>query len=493
MSRSDKIALVAALMAVMFLGALDVTIVTIAAPSISGALGGFGAISFLFSTYTLTSSVTVPIFGKLADLHGRKKILLIGIAIFLIGSLLCAISQDMLMLILSRAVQGAGTGAIFTLVNTIIGDVFELKVRSAIIGAVSTVWGVASLVGPFAGGILIDNLSWHWIFLINIPISILAMILLALCFHENFQRRKARFDFAGAVLLSLLILGALLGINAITTPETSLGGGLGTVIVCTAVALVSLVAFILVEKRAADPIVPRNINTRTTTVVNIASFVSAIVLIGASVYQPMFFQEVLGLSPTMSGVALLPESAVWLLMSFILATLLIRFGDRRTMLVLAAFMVLGFALFLLLSPETPPWLAACIIAFSSIGLGGVLNATLLIIQESVGIENRGAAVGFNSMLKSVGQAIGIGLLGGVFNIRMLSLFNEQGIPPSYLDNPRDAIGSVSEVTNMLINTDFSLSLGSVFLVFLVLAAITLAIISQMPRDKNSNDNRSNSD
>jgi EmrB/QacA subfamily drug resistance transporter len=481
MSKANKIALVAALMAVMFLGALDVTIVTIAAPRIAGSLGGFGVVSFLFSAYTLTSSVTVPIYGKLADLHGRKPILLVGIAIFLIGSLLCAISQDMVMLIVSRAVQGSGTGAIFTLVNTIIGDVFELKVRSRIMGAVGTVWGVASLVGPFTGGLLIDNLSWHWIFLINIPISLLAMLLLALCFKESFERRKARFDFPGAGLLSLVILGLLVCFNAATTAEGTPGGGPVLAVVSGVVAVIALVAFVFVEKRAPEPIVPRNIHTRSTVVVNVVSFVAAMVLLGSSVYQPLFLQEVLGLSATFAGIALLPETAVWLLVSFTLAHILIRFGERRTMIAFCALMLAGFATFLALAPDTPVWLAAVIIAFAGIGLGGTMNATLLIIQESVGMEDRGAAVGFNSTLKSIGQAIGIGMLSGIFNISMLAQFGEQGISADFISNPHEAVGQVPGITEAMVTSDFNAGTAAVFVAIIVLCAITLAIALLMPR------------
>jgi EmrB/QacA subfamily drug resistance transporter len=487
MSKADKIALVAALMAVMFLGALDVTIVTIAAPHISKALGGFGSISFLFSAYTLTSSVTVPIFGKLSDLHGRKRVLLAGILVFLLGSVLCAVSQSMLMLILSRAIQGAGTGSIFTLVNTIVADVFELKVRSRIMGAVGTVWGAASLVGPFTGGLLIDHLSWHWIFLINIPVGVLALALLMACFKERFARRKARFDLGGAALLSLVILGILLGVNALTTQGGAIGAGPVAAAASFALAGIALLAFILVERRVSEPVIPKRLNTRATTVVNTVSFVTAMALIGASVYEPLFFQEVLGLSATMAGLALLPETAVWLLVSFILAPLLIRFGDRKTLLAACALMLLGFLSFLLLSPQTPVLVAALIIAGAGLGLGGVMNATLLIIQESVGIENRGAAVGLNSMLKSLGQAIGIGLMGGVFNIAMLAEFNKQGVPAVFLDNPHEAAEALAGVTEAMINADYFAGAQMVFAAFIALSAVALAVAQLMPKNKRGSD------
>ena len=203
---SRKRSIAAALMVAMFLGAVEGTVVTTAIPTIVKDLQGFEIISSVFSVYLLTSAITTPIYGKLSDLYGRKNMLSIGIIIFLIGSFLCGLSQTMYMLIGARAIQGIGAGAIFTVTYTIIGDVFTLEERPKIQGIISSVWGIASLVGPFLGGILIDLLSWHWIFFINLPFGIISVVLIQRNLDEVFEKKKHSIDFAGIITLSLAMV-----------------------------------------------------------------------------------------------------------------------------------------------------------------------------------------------------------------------------------------------------------------------------------------------
>ena len=195
-----------ALMVAMFLGAVEGTVVTTAIPTIVKDLQGFEIISLVFSVYLLTSAISTPIYGKLSDLYGRKNILSIGIIIFLVGSCLCGVSQTMYMLIGARAIQGVGAGAIFTVTYTIVGDVFTLEERPKVQGLIGTVWGIASLTGPFLGGILIDMLSWHWIFFINLPFGILSVILLQKNLDETFEKKKHKIDFAGIITLSIAMI-----------------------------------------------------------------------------------------------------------------------------------------------------------------------------------------------------------------------------------------------------------------------------------------------
>lgn len=203
---SRKINIMIALLVAMFLGAIEGTVVTTAIPTIVKELQGFEIISSVFSVYLLTSAISTPIYGKLSDLYGRKNILSIGIIIFLIGSFLCGLSQNMYMLIICRAIQGIGAGAIFTVTYTIIGDVFTIEERPKIQGIISAVWGIASLAGPFIGGILIDILSWHWIFFINIPFGIVSVILIQRNLNESFEKKKHKIDYAGIITLSAAML-----------------------------------------------------------------------------------------------------------------------------------------------------------------------------------------------------------------------------------------------------------------------------------------------
>lgn len=203
---SRKKNILMALTVAMFLAAVEGTVVTTAIPTISRDLQGFQIISLVFSVYLLASAISTPIYGKLSDLYGRKNMLSIGIIMFLIGSCLCGLSQNMYMLIGFRVIQGLGAGSIFTLTYTIIGDVFTIEERPKVQGIIGTVWGVASLTGPFLGGILIDTLSWHWIFFINMPFGILSVILIQKNIKENFEKKRCKIDFAGIVTLSLAMI-----------------------------------------------------------------------------------------------------------------------------------------------------------------------------------------------------------------------------------------------------------------------------------------------
>jgi EmrB/QacA subfamily drug resistance transporter len=430
MTAGERRTLVAALMTVMFLGAMDVTVVSIASPRIAADLSGYNIMSFLFSAYTLTSSVTIPIYGKLADLFGRKRVLMFGIVVFLIGSAVCGLSLNMPTLIVGRGIQGIGFGAIFTLVNTIIGDVFPLEQRGRVMGAVGSVWGIASLVGPFVGGLMIDFLNWHWIFGINIPLGLIALILLGFSFKESFVPRRAPFDFAGAVTLALTITLLLIAFDAASLPIRIATGGL---------AAICLIAFILVEKRAREPIVPHNVTSKMSVMINLATLLAAAVMMGSSIYMPIFMQNVLGYSATVSGLLWLPQSLTWLVMSFTLSAVLIRRGTRWTMVFTSALMLAAYALYCLFTATSPIWMVAIFIAFSGFGLGGVLNATLLVIQETSAETDRGATVAFNQMIKSIAQALGAGLYGGIFNMQMSRALTAHGATEVNLGNPFDSL------------------------------------------------------
>lgn len=276
--------IVIAIMVAMVLGAVEGTVVTTAIPTIVRELNGFELISWIFSLYLLTSAISTPIYGKLLDLYGRKNTLSVGIVIFLIGSTLCGLSQNIYQLIAFRALQGLGAGAIFTITYTIVGDVFTLGERAKVQGWLSTVWGVSSLLGPFVGGFVIDNLSWHWIFFINIPFGIISIILLQRNLEEKFEMRKINIDFAGAAVLSAAIIILLLG--------TLFGGeNLLNLVIALVVTAFLCILFYKIEKKQLEPIIPFDIFTNTNILLNIISFLIAAVLIAADVYMPIYIQN----------------------------------------------------------------------------------------------------------------------------------------------------------------------------------------------------------
>lgn len=304
--------IIIAIMVSMFLAAFEGTVVTTAMPTIAKSLNGYNLMSWVFSSYLLTSAVSTPIYGKMSDLYGRKKMLSIGIVIFLIGSALCGFSQSMIQLIAFRAIQGIGAGSILTVTYTIVGDVFDLEERSKVQGCLSTVWGVSSLLGPFIGGFFIDYLSWHWIFFINIPFGILSIFLLNKNFEEKLSNSNPKIDYLGSIFLTISIVSILLGV--FTTSSS-------VKIIYTILTIVSLIIFYLIEKKSKEPIVPFDIFSKDTILLNLIGFFVAVILMVIEVYMPLYTQNVMGYSAKISGLLMAPMSITWLLSSFILVKL----------------------------------------------------------------------------------------------------------------------------------------------------------------------------
>lgn len=403
---SSKKKIAGAFLIAMFLAAFEGVVVSAAAPVIVKSLHDFEMMSWIFSLYLLTSAISTPIYGKLADLYGRKRMLIIGIVIFLIGSTLCGLSQTMHQLALFRAVQGLGAGSILTIVFTMIGDIFTLEERSVVQGGVSTVWGIAGLVGPLLGGFLIDNLSWHWIFFINLLLGLLCIFILSRYVHEHRQPARHSIDYFGAVLLSAAI-GSLL--------YTVMNAGNLELSRCLPAAGVSFVIFYFWEKRAAEPIVPLFILNKGSIIVNCITFGVSFILIANSVYLPLHMQSVMGHSATAAGIALATTSVTWFGTSFFLARLMRRFQAR--FIIMAASAVLAFCCFLLysLTLQSSIWQISFYALIFGIGFSGTLNTITFIVQDSVEYKNRGAAVGINMLTRTLAQTIGVAVLGSVIN------------------------------------------------------------------------------
>lgn len=404
----------------MFLGAVEGTVVTTAVPTIVRELSGFELISWVFSVYLLASAVSIPICGKLCDLYGRKHVLTVGIIIFLAGSTLCGISASMYELVAFRALQGIGAGAIFTVTFTIVGDVFELEERAKVQGWMSSTWGVASLVGPFVGGFLIDNLSWHWVFFINIPFGILSIFLLQRNLTEDFARARHRIDAAGAALLSAAIIVLLYGF--LLFGENDLA-----TLACLAVSAGFLATFYFVEKKAAEPIVPFDVFTRTNTIVNIVSFLASVVLIAINVYMPLYIQNVLGLSATVSGLTMAPMSVTWLLASVYTGKAIPRFGEKKVIVVSSIVIAAGCLLMPTLGLNSALIPVMLYTSFMGLGFGAGFTTLTIVVQMSVEYNKRGAATASNSLVRTLGQTIGISIFGSIFNLAIVKYLTGVGI------------------------------------------------------------------
>ncbi|MEO7937134.1 MAG: MFS transporter, partial [Burkholderiaceae bacterium] len=320
--------ILAALMMTLMLAAMDITIVSTAIPQIVGDLGGFALFAWVFSIYLLAQTATIPIYGKLADTFGRKPILIVGTVIFLLGSVASALAWNMVALIVFRGLQGLGAGSIIATVNTLAGDLYSVRERARIQGWLSSVWGVAAMIGPLLGGAFADYASWRWIFLINLPIGVVSIMLIARFLHEKPNHRRHRIDFAGAGLM--LVAGASL-IFALLQGGQAWPWFSSPSLLVFALAAVLIAATVVVERRASEPIMPGWLwRQPVLACTNLAMIGMGLAMIGPSTYLPIFGQSVLGLGAIAAGFVLASMSIGWPVASSLSGRLYLRIGFRDT-------------------------------------------------------------------------------------------------------------------------------------------------------------------
>ncbi|AGF54828.1 EmrB/QacA subfamily drug resistance transporter [Clostridium saccharoperbutylacetonicum] len=475
---SRKINIMIALLVAMFLGAIEGTVVTTAIPTIVKELQGFEIISSVFSVYLLTSAISTPIYGKLSDLYGRKNILSIGIIIFLIGSFLCGLSQNMYMLIICRAIQGIGAGAIFTVTYTIIGDVFTIEERPKIQGIISAVWGIASLAGPFIGGILIDILSWHWIFFINIPFGIVSVILIQRNLNESFEKKKHKIDFAGIITLSAAMLVFL---NIFMSTENTNTTSNKFIVISLVITIVLLMLFYKIEEKAEEPIVPFDIFTKSSTIVNLVSLLDSTILIGANVYMPIYIQNVLGFSPEISGLALAPMSASWLIASVFLGKMIMKHGGKAVIVMSNIILFISTVLLITLDIKSSLVIVLVYVFIMGFGFGGAFTTLTIIVQESVEFNQRGVAMSTNSLLRTLGQTIGVSIFGSIFNLYIVKYFVKLGINGVEPSDLYKASSGNAILTSEQISLSLNSSLHVLFIIFVVICIVASALSVLMPK------------
>ncbi|HTH62280.1 MAG TPA: MDR family MFS transporter [Paraburkholderia sp.] len=403
-----------ALLLVMLLAALDQTIVSTALPTIVGELGGLDRLSWVVTAYLLTSTIVVPLYGKFGDLFGRKIVLQAAIVLFLVGSALCGVAQNMMQLILLRALQGLGGGGLLVVTMAAIGDVIPPAERGRYQGMFGGVFGLATVVGPLLGGFLVERLSWRWIFYINLPLGALALVVIGAVFRPRVAHVTHVIDYMGAAFLASALTCLIL--------FTSQGG---TILPWTSVQLwltllfgiVSVVGFIHEERHAVEPIMPLELfRERTFVLASLIGFIVGVSLFGSVTFLPLYLQVVKGSSPSVAGMQLLPMMGGVMLMSVITGRLITRIGKYRMFPIAGTFLV-AIAMILLarLRLDTPITVMYLYMGLLGCGLGMVMQVLVLAVQNAVAFRHMGVATSGATLFRSIGGSVGVAAFGAVFS------------------------------------------------------------------------------
>ena len=402
-----------ALMVTMALSAMDNNIVATAIPQVVRDLGGFSLFSWVFSGYLLTQTVTISVYGKLADLWGRKPILITGTIIFLVGSALCASSWSMVSLICFRGLQGLGAGSIMATVNTLAGDLYDLEERGRVQGWLSSVWGISAVFGPTVGGSLAQYVSWRWIFLITLPLGAAAIALIGRFLHEQVARTRHRIDVAGAITVLVAAGAFIFGL---------LQGGVAWAwwsppsIAVFAIAAVATAAAVVVERRAAEPIVPPWFwRRRVLAGSGLAALGLGVLVIGPSAFLPTYGQAVLGLGAVAAGGVIATMSVGWPVASFQSGRYFLRLGFRDTELIGTAICLAAVVFFLLTMSAGQVWQPVVSTFVLGYGLGLISVCTVVGPQSTVNWEQRGVVTGTVMFCRFLGQSVGAAVFGAIFN------------------------------------------------------------------------------
>lgn len=464
----------------MFMAAIEGTIVATSMPSIVGRIGGVDLYSWVFSSFLLMQAVTVPIYGKLSDIFGRKRVFMAGIVVFLSGSILCGFAWSMPSLVAFRFLQGFGAGAVQPLAITLVGDLYTLEERGRTQGYIASVWGLSSIIGPLAGALIVQYLQWSWIFWMHVPFGLICIFLVSRYLHENIVAKARSIDYTGAVLLLVTVSTVMLGLTH--------GGDWQTMdlAILAVAALAFGGVFLFQQLRATDPIMhPALWRNPLIARANVGTLTAGVAMIGLISFLPAYVQGVLGGSALVAGFALCAMSIGWPIASVTTGHLIVRVGPRRLARFGGGALIVGslsVALFACLGP------VAAGLGSMVVGVGlGVLNTTFIVsIQTSVEWSERGAATGTNMLMRILGSALGAAIFGGVFNYTMLQYFAGHGLAGTVsLDSVE---GLLVGTTNAVQHSADSLggrdalaaSLHRVFWGVVIAGVVTASVVFGMP-------------
>jgi EmrB/QacA subfamily drug resistance transporter len=471
----------AALLLVLLLASLDQTIVSTALPTIVGELGGLDHLSWVVTAYLLTATVSGPLYGKFGDLYGRKLVLQTAIVIFLVGSALCGLAQGMVELIAFRALQGLGAGGLIVVTLAVVGDIIPPRERGRYQGYFGAVFGVSTVIGPLLGGFFVDNLSWRWIFYVNVPIGLAALAVIAVAFHVSAEHRRHAMDYLGAALLAADLTAIVL--------FTSLGGttwawGSWQIVSLVAASIVLLPVFVFFERRADEPVLPLSLfQNRTFAASSAVGFIVGFALFGAVTFLPLYLQITKGSSPTRSGLELTPLMAGLLVTSILSGNMITRWGRYRPFPI-AGTAVMAVGLFLLsrLHVDTPTWHALGAAAVLGLGLGMVMQVLVLAVQNSVHPRNMGVATSGSTLFRQIGGSIGVALFGTIFANRLHDELASRLPPNARLPSTNEpaAIRALPPPVRSAFEQAFAVALHPVFLTAAGVALLAFALAWLIP-------------
>jgi EmrB/QacA subfamily drug resistance transporter len=472
------------LMLALLIASLDQTIVSTALPTIVSDLGGLSQLSWVITGYLLASTVSTPLWGKLGDLYGRKPFFQAAIVLFLAGSALCGISQNMAELILFRAVQGLGAGGLLVLTQAIIADVVPPRQLGRYQGLFGAVFGVASVGGPLLGGFFVDHLSWRWIFYLNLPIGAAAFLVITLALPAASEQRHHRIDYLGTALLAVaatsLVLLTTLGGN--TYPWNS-----APTYLLAIAGVICIIGFVLAERRAAEPVMPLELfRNRVFVYASAIGFVVGFALFGATTYLPLFLQVVNGASPTASGLRLLPLVAGLLFTSILSGQLISRLGRYKVFPIAGtALMTLGLFLLSRMNEQTSVLVESLYMLVLGLGLGLVFQVLVIAVQNAVEYRNLGAATSDTTFFRSIGGSFGTAVFGAIFSSQLAAHLASlaSSLPPGVKLSAAESVAALRllppAVQAQVIHA-FALSLSTVFLVAAPIAALAFVLSWLLP-------------
>lgn len=479
-NRSNTKIVTIAIFLTTFMTAIEGTIVSTAMPTIVSDLNGLEIMNWVVSTFLLMTAVSTPIYGKLADSIGRKPVFLFGIAVFVVGSALCGIAQNMVELILFRVIQGLGSGAVQPVAVTIIADLYTLEKRAKMLGLNSGFWGVASVIAPLLGGFIVQHLSWHWIFYINVPLGIVAFLLVVFFLKERKTSSNSTLDLKGTTCLVIFLLALMVFLQ-------ELENGLNIVLLgLVVIIIVSAIIFFKAEKRAKDPIMPLDmLSSKEFTMINLITLLISGVVIGFEFYIPTWMQGINATSASVAGFAVTPSSLMWIVGSFLIGGMLGRWGIKKTYDYMLLILIIADLALILVPIYTSFWVFCLIAAFNGTAFGAITTASQVRSQVLVGHDKIGVATSFNTLMKYLGQTMMVSIYGITFNVVVAKQLSHH---PNLTQKMMNDIVSADKAKHLAANLIPGLrqvllsGLKSVYVVSLIVIVLSL-ILNQLYKQK----------